>query len=199
MDVDGVANSLVKNNLVTRRVQDENIPRKSYWNVEHETAKTEADARIKLGSSDCPTELVFVNPNKRTKLGNNVGYILHPGPGGASRSLLALDDYPQTRGAFTNYNVWVTPYNKSEKWAPGLYTDRSRGDDTLAVWSSRNRDIENKDIVLWYTMGFHHVPRQEDFPVMPTVSVGFELQCCNFFEYNPVLKTRPPNATNCTA
>ncbi|MCL7039310.1 hypothetical protein MKW94_014253, partial [Papaver nudicaule] len=28
------------------------------------------------------------------------------------------------------------PHNKTEKWAVGLYVDQSRGDDTLAIWSS---------------------------------------------------------------
>jgi primary-amine oxidase len=133
LDVDGEANSFVKNNLETIRITNQSSPRKSYWTVVSETAKTEGEARIQLGLNQA--ELIVVNPNKKTKVGNNVGYRLIPGS--VAHPLLSYDDYPQIRGAFTNKNVWVTPYNKSEKWAGGAFVDQSRGEDTLAVWSLR--------------------------------------------------------------
>ncbi|WMV43693.1 hypothetical protein MTR67_037078 [Solanum verrucosum] len=171
MDIDGPSNnSFVKVNLQKEMTSPGESPRRSYLKV---------------------LEFHVINSNKKSRVGNPVGYKVVPG--GTAASLLDHDDPPQKRAAFTNNQIWVTPYNESEQWAAGLFVYQSQGDDTLAVWSDRDRAIENKDIVLWYTLGFHHIPCQEDFPIMPTVSSSFEIMPVNFFESNPILNI-PPNS-----
>ncbi|QCD95610.1 primary-amine oxidase [Vigna unguiculata] len=176
-------------NLKRQETAPGESPRKSYLKAVRKVAKTEKDAQIRLQLYE-PYEFHVVNPLKKTKVGNPVGYKLVPGA--TAGSLLDPEDLPQKRAAFTNNQIWVTPYNKSEQWAGGLLAYQSKGDDTLQVWSNRDRGIENKDIVLWYTIGFHHIPCQEDYPIMPTVSSSFDLKPVNFFERNPILAV-PPN------
>ncbi|KAK3125441.1 hypothetical protein QOZ80_7BG0604960 [Eleusine coracana subsp. coracana] len=196
LDVDGTTNSFVKNFITAKRNSGNPTtggaptPRRSYWTVRREVAETEADGRVDIDSK--PADLLFVNPGKKTRMGNEAGYRLVPS-GATAASVLAADDFPQRRASYSRTQVWVTPYNRSEKWAPGVYADQSAGEDGLAVWSARNRRIRNEDIVLWYTLGLHHIPYQEDFPVMPTLSGAFELRPSNFFERNPILRARAPS------
>ncbi|KAK4389419.1 Primary amine oxidase [Sesamum angolense] len=189
MDVDGPDNSFVKVNLQRAYTSPGESPRMSYLKAVRNVAKTEKDAQIKLKLYD-PSEFHVINPTKKTRVGNPVGYKVVPA--GTAANLLDNNDPPQKRGAFTNNQIWVTPYNETEQWAGGLFVYQSHGEDTLEVWSNRDREIEDKDIVVWYTLGFHHVPCQEDFPIMPTVSASFDLKPVNFFESNPILKI-PPN------
>jgi primary-amine oxidase len=182
-DIDGTANSFVRDRLSVKRLPATS-PRKSLWIAEPETAKTEQEARLHM-SMDKPEIWRVVNPSVKSPLGYPVGYELMPGETGMS--LLLPEDYPQKRAGFTDYQLWVTPYNDSERYAAGDYPMQSKGGDGLPAWTKANRGIENTDIVLWYTMGFHHVPHSEDWPVLPTVYHEFELHPYNFFARNPAL------------
>jgi primary-amine oxidase len=55
-----------------------------------------------------------------------------------------------------------------------------------------DRSIKNTDVVVWYTMNYHHVPRPEDWPVMPVSRISFALKPLGFFDRNPALDVPPP-------
>jgi primary-amine oxidase len=182
-DVDGTANSFVDDKLVTERLTPP-TPRRSLWVVKSEAAKTEADAKLTVDEMH-PALWRVVNPHRKGATGYPVGYDIDPGT--TATSLLLPDDYPQRRAGFTDYQLWVTPYRADERYAAGDYPTQSKGGDGLPAWTKADRPIENTDIVVWYTMGFHHVPRAEDYPVMPTEWIDFELRPDNFFTRNPAI------------
>ena len=182
-DIDGTANSFVRDKIRVKRLPAESL-RKSLWVAEPETAKTEDQAKTHMDMAQ-PENWRIVNRNVKSALGYPVGYELIPGDN--AMSLLVPEDYPQKRAGFTDYQVWVTPYRENERYAAGDYPNQSKGGDGLPAWTKANRPIENTDIVLWYTMGFHHVPHAEDWPVLPTVWHEFELTPVNFFDHNPAL------------
>ncbi len=138
-----------------------------------------------------PTLRRVINPNVLGPLGNPVSYQLEPKSNAIS--LLSPDDFPQRRAGFTDYHLWVTPYDPEERYAAGIYPNQSKGGDGLPAWTSANRSIQNTDLVLWYTLGFHHVVRAEDWPVTPTLWNEFELRPFDFFERNPALDLPAPD------
>ena len=44
-------------------------------------------------------------------------------------------------------------------YTAGVYLTRNKKVRWLPEWTRANRQIENKDIVGWYTLGFHHIPQ----------------------------------------
>ena len=88
-------------------------------------------------------------------------------------------------------HLWVTPYRRDERYAAGEYPNLHPGGAGLPEWTSADRPIDGEDIVVWYTFGHHHVPRPEDWPVMPVTTAGFKLKPVGFFERNPALDVPP--------
>ena len=182
-DVDGQNNSFQADRLVKRELKN-NPSRKTIWAMEPFTARTEKDAMMDI-HLDRPTMWRFVNPSVKGPLGHPTGYEIMPGVTAAS--LMDPEDGPQKVGAFSTHQLWVTPYKPEEFYASGVFPTASKGNDGLAVWTKANRAIENTDLVAWYTMGFHHVPRAEDWPVMPVMWHEFTIRPFDFFPQNPAL------------
>ncbi len=182
LDVDGTANSLMVDRLRTER-QPETNPRRSLWKVESSAARTELEAMRHSTMSE-PEIWRIVNPGVNGAYGSPVGYEVD---GHGALTLLSADDYMQRRAGFTNHTLWVTPYNPEELFAAGDYPTVSTAGDGLPKWTAANRAIANTDVVVWLTMGFHHVPRPEDYPVMPVAWHSFEIRPVGFFARNPAI------------
>jgi len=95
------------------------------------------------------------------------------------------------RAGFLRHHLWVTPFSPEEKYPGGDYPNQSPGGEGLEKWTQANRPIDSKDIVLWYTFGITHVPRLEDWPVMPVETVGFSFVPFGFFDRSPALDVPP--------
>jgi len=183
LDVDGTKNSFMADRLEKRELP--NSPaRKSIWVMRPFMAHTEKDAMMDI-RLDRPSMWRIINPSAKGRLGYPTGYELMPGTNAAS--LLDPEDGPQKVGAFSAHQLWITPYVPDEMYASGMFPTTGKGNDGLAVWTRANRPIENTDIVAWYTMGFHHVPRAEDWPVMPTMWHDLLIRPFDFYPSNPLM------------
>jgi primary-amine oxidase len=83
-------------------------------------------------------------------------------------------------------------YDPAQRYAGGKYAMQSDGSDTLAEWVKADRPLMGQDVVTWFSAGFHHVPRMEDWPVMSTEWKTVHIMPYNFFAHNPALTIRTP-------
>jgi primary-amine oxidase len=132
----------------------------------------------------------IVNPSVHNRLGTPVAYKLEPG--GNTASFVHPESDVAARAGFITGHVWVTPYDPAQRFAAGDYPNQHRGGDGLPAWIKADRPTEDTDLVLWYSMGHHHIPRPEDWPVMPVGKIGFALKPNGFFDRNPALDVPPP-------
>jgi primary-amine oxidase len=183
LDVDGTNNNFEVDKLVQYKLPPTS-PRKTIWAMAPKTIATEGSAMQNI-SIEHPAMWRFVNPSVHNDLGYPTSFEIMPGLTGAS--LLSLDDWPQKRAGFSDHQLWVTPYDPKERYAAGIYVSGSKGTDGLPVWVKQNRSIMNTDIVAWYTMAFHHVPRPEDWPQMPTMWHDFTLRPFDFYSASPLM------------
>ena len=91
----------------------------------------------------------------------------------------------------------MTRYHPAELYAAGDYPNQHPGGAGLPAYAAANRPVANTDIVVWYTMGHHHVVRPEDWPVAPVSTIGFALRPAGFFDGNPALDVPPAPAAHC--
>jgi primary-amine oxidase len=191
MMVDGPANSVYEVHTVAEPPGPEN-PHGNAFYAESTVLKTEHEAQQSTDALNARYWKV-VNPSVHNGLGQPVAYKLAPGEN--ARSFVSDDSFVRQRAGFMGHHLWVTPYDPTERYAAGDYPNQHPGGAGLPAYTAGDRSIENTDLVVWYTMGHHHIPRPEDWPVMPVSRIGFMLKPLGFFDRNPALDV-PPEMTH---
>jgi len=90
----------------------------------------------------------------------------------------------------------VRAYDADELYAAGKYPYQCPVPQGLPEYVAGDASVVDTDVVVWYTVGAHHVVRPEDWPVMPVARTGFELKPVGFFDGNPALDL-PESAAAC--
>ena len=101
---------------------------------------------------------------------------------------LSAPDYaPLLRAAFARHAFWVTRFKEDERYAAGDFPNQGPAGAGLMSFITPAEPLGTTDVVVWPTIGMTHVPRPEDYPVMPTETIGFRIVSHGFFDRNPAL------------
>lgn len=117
--------------------------------------------------------------------GASIAYKIHAPP---MQPILAdSESYHARRAEFADHSIYVTKYAEKELFAGGYYTNQSRGGQGVRSWADRKDALQDADPVVWVNFGINHIPRIEDFPVMPMEMMKVTFRPVNFFDRNPAL------------
>ncbi|MGH3438710.1 MAG: primary-amine oxidase, partial [Sciscionella sp.] len=188
MTVDGTRNAVDEVDAARVPISAEN-PHGNAFTENRTRLRSESEAQ-RLADPGRARVWQIVNPDKRNRLGRNVGYTLYP----QGQPTLLADDTSvvHDRATFATRHLWVTRYDQAERYPAGDLVNQHPGGAGLPGWVAEDRPIDGADIVLWHTFGLTHFPRPEDWPVMPVDYAGFTLKPVGFFDHNPTLDV-PPN------
>ncbi|KAL1586008.1 hypothetical protein WHR41_04737 [Cladosporium halotolerans] len=121
--------------------------------------------------------------------GKPVAYKIHAPP--FQKILSDKDSFNYKRAEFSDRNIYAVKYREDELYAGGKYTNQSRGGTGVRSWAERGERIVDDDLVLFVQFGINHVPRIEDFPVMPCEVLKVSFKPVNFFTRNPAIDVPP--------
>ncbi|KDQ52495.1 hypothetical protein JAAARDRAFT_198143 [Jaapia argillacea MUCL 33604] len=133
----------------------------------------------------------IVNPARQHYASKqDVGYAILM-KGGAVPMLAKNNSWIGKRAGFTKKALWVVKDVEDDKgsrmWPSGKYVPGTRDtpNDSVEKWAEGTNNIENDDVVVFVTVGTTHIPRPEDWPVMPVDHLRVNFKPFSFFKANP--------------
>jgi primary-amine oxidase len=163
-DIDGAENNVVEEFNYRQDTTGSESARHSWTPITKESSRVWDPARFRSWR--------VVNPNSRNALGLPRSYELIPGGNGVFRGASA-ESYAQAE-------LWVTRYHADE------YPVEKRALSVALPSYLNGESVAHHDVVVWYVLHVHHIPRTEDWPDMPIEWVGFTLKPRDFLDKSPV-------------
>jgi primary-amine oxidase len=189
LDVDGAANTVVEVDAVAPPVGGPDNPYGGAY-VAQETPLDRESGAQRLVDPFRSRYWKVVNPGRTNRVGGPVGYKLIPGH--TTFPLASRESDIGRRAGFMYQHLWVTPFDPDERYPAGDYPFQHAGGAGLPAWTAADRATADTDVVLWYVFGTNHIPRTEDWPVMPVERTGFHLKPVGFFDRSPALDVPAP-------
>ncbi|MBL3700991.1 primary-amine oxidase [Leucobacter luti] len=91
------------------------------------------------------------------------------------------------RAAFATKHLWGTQYDPEQLYPAGFTPNAQAPGQGLPEWTRADRSLDGEDIVLWHVFGPTHIPRTEDWPIMPVDYSGFWFKPHGFLDQNPAM------------
>jgi primary-amine oxidase len=182
LDVDGTANNFERHMLRAAKTPA-GAQRQGIWKVTPQRVQNEKQAQTEI-RAESPALLLFANPEKTNILGYDSSYQIMMQN---VKPLVTPVDEAFKRAYFVQKNLWVTRFKRDEIFAAGLSANQSAPGLGLPEYVADNEALKQADIVGWATIGFHHVPMAEDWPVMSSKVDEIVLKPRNFFDRNPAI------------
>ncbi|MBA2293100.1 MAG: histamine oxidase [Gemmatimonadales bacterium] len=180
-DVAGPANRLREVEVVALPVDSANPHGTGFtWQSttlrsEHAASRDAAAARSRFW--------VVEHADSGGELGGAPGYTFVPG---ALPDLLAAPGSSlQQRGHFATHPLWVTAFEPDERYPAGDFPGQDSGRSGLLQFQADDALLDGADVVVWYTVGMTHVPRPEEWPIMPVNRLRFEFRPTHFLSRGP--------------
>jgi primary-amine oxidase len=193
MMLDGRTNSVEELEFARVPIGPDN-PRGNAFTQRRTPLRRESDGQ-RMADTSVGRVWHVTNPESRNRLGDPVAYALLP----EGQPVLLADDASSIhrRATFATKHLWVTRYDPAERYAAGDFVNQHAGGAGLPEYVAADRELEATDVVLWHTFGLTHVPRPEDWPVMPVDTTGFRLKPVGFFDRNPTLDVPATVSASC--
>ena len=188
LDVDGIANRVVEMN--TAHAQPTNVG--EWFAMESGCCAARWKAQRDMDSPTARRWLVR-NNSRTNALGHPTAYALIPGEN--APPFQAPGSAPRRRAPFLDHQLWITRYDRAQMYSSGEFVNLDTSKDNVAAWSGDDQSLMDEDVVLWYTLAVLHLPRPEDWPVMPSHTAGFRLVPAGFFAANPAYERHASGAS----